>query len=785
MKTIHIIPSNHHQDLREFLLESQDYLSNVELLDFNIAFKIDQNKDELIIKSFEILNKLELKILKDVIKFPKTTELIISMAKELKLYQIDVNDLPSETDLDLDIKLCLQTLDKLIDSPLILENHQYIAYNHGLSHAQHSFLEANNIKIKDLPEVSPHSIHFHNALNPRQELEGAIQDFITNQYEEVSFVIPNLQSQIPLIETSFKRYGIDLVLEDRNFLVIKKQFLSLLKYAHCPNEVNLLNIIELNVFNLKTYRELHFLIKTFGLIDSHLNTDIQEIITKCEEDRNTLFENLSRLSELSFIDAVKESYTLIFENQYSDLKPLKSYLEKSSRFYSFETIDLFTEAVESIPCPSFSHELIHIYDLHDFSIMPQEKVYALMLTAQNYPAINTNSGIFEESYLRRVPGYPTLEERTRHELESKSIFLRKSRDITLSYAIANYEGKPQTPSFAIENFANTTSVAWKLSENEYRKKQIKKLNPKIASELFTHNGIITTSVSALQLYTTNPYQYYVERGLKLREPEFPIFDARTLGTINHSVMENYHNKTSVPELWNAYTSPFETMIHKRDVELMEKNLKIIKDSQEVSVLETKYAELKFEKHPLFKKFKLTGIIDRVDVSDHHLMIVDYKSSATSLSTPKLLAGEQLQLLTYGHIASTLLNKKLFAVYNYGFNHSNINTHKYKYSAASGLSEVEDKIEDLFIKSQRYEGWIFDELNDLFTSDEYHKGIKELKSGLKVSPKPYVEETVMKVLENVYLSIYDNITSGVLDKNEIEIIDQSDIKLKEAFNDNTI
>ena len=160
------------------------------------------------------------------------------------------------------------------------------------------------------------------------------------------------------------------------------------------------------------------------------------------------------------------------------------------------------------------------------------------------------------------------------------------------------------------------------------------------------------------------------------------------------------------------------------------------------------------------------------------MIVDYKSSSQSLSATQFLAGQQLQLLTYGLIASEIFQKKLFAVYNYGFNDTNINTKRFKYTAAKGISPVNDTVIDLYNSSKKYEGWIFDELNDLFTSDAYHKGIKELKSGLKVSPKPYVLETVMFALEEIYQSIYAHIMSGVLDVKDIEIIDQSELNLKE-------
>lgn len=773
MQTIHIIPSNHHQNLKEILLETNHHLLNTQVLDFDIAFKLDHDATLLELETYSIIKSLDLTVLKDVITFPKITELVITMIKELNLYEVSLDSLPNSTQLDQDILKCIESIFHLIQKPSISPNTEYIAYDQGLNHAQVSFLNAHNIEIKILPTTAPTEVRFHNALNPRQELEGAIQDIMNRNLVNVSFVIPNLQSLIPLIETSFARYGIHLQLEDRSVSIAKTQYLSLFNYALKPSNEAILKILETNALNLKTHRDLHFLYS--GGVD-------EDITNRSQEDNDLLNTYLVRLETPDFHTKMSESYAVLFETQKHNLKPLKNLIESSGKHMSLDTVEIFIDLIDSISTPSYTHESLSFFDLNDFHIIPQDHVYALMLSAQNYPAVSSNSGIFDESYRKRIQNYPSLESRTRHTLINKGIFMNKSKSLTLSYSISNYEGKPQEPSFAIESFAHQFDVQatpWPLVEKDYRKNQEKQLSPNIAQKLFTKDGVIYTSVSALQLYTQNPYQYFIERGLRLREPEYPMFDARNLGTLNHKVMEDFHNGQE--HIWESdFYSIFETMIIDRDRELMGRNIDIISKSQSASNFNTEKVEGYFKEYEIFKNIKITGIIDRVDMSDRHLMIVDYKSSAQSLSVPKVKAGEQLQLLSYGIVASQLYGKELFAVYNYGFNETNINTFTYNYSSAKGVFKETTPIEELYSKTKRYEGWVFTGLNDLLTSAEYHAGIRDLKSGLAVSPTPYNYETVKSALQTIYESLYKHITDGVIDINKIEITNQDDINFKEEI-----
>ena len=72
MQTIHIIPSNHHQNLKEILLETNHHLLNTQVLDFDIAFKLDHDATFLELETYSIIKSLDLTVLKDVITFPKS-----------------------------------------------------------------------------------------------------------------------------------------------------------------------------------------------------------------------------------------------------------------------------------------------------------------------------------------------------------------------------------------------------------------------------------------------------------------------------------------------------------------------------------------------------------------------------------------------------------------------------------------------------------------------------------------------------------------------------------------
>ncbi|WZU01706.1 PD-(D/E)XK nuclease family protein [Erysipelothrix sp. D19-032] len=115
----------------------------------------------------------------------------------------------------------------------------------------------------------------------------------------------------------------------------------------------------------------------------------------------------------------------------------------------------------------------------------------------------------------------------------------------MSYHASSYEGKGIEVSYPIERFCldrNIQLEPWTLKQISERTPALRSLSPDLAPQIYLKDGKIVGSISAFQMYINNPYQFFVERGLALREPEKFTFDPRVIGTINHRIMETMHKQ---------------------------------------------------------------------------------------------------------------------------------------------------------------------------------------------------------------------------------------------------
>ena len=796
MKTVHIIQSAHSNTVKKRILGSKNILTNVEVLSFKVAFNTHYERTEIMVASYNAIESLNLKLLKDTALNSKTIKSALSMLESLNLLGISLSALPMDSPLDQEIALILQALDPLLPKPTLDEDTHYVAYDHFLSIEQKNFLNRHNIEIQSLDTDSEQNIRYFKTLNFRHELEGAFQDILNAKVETASFVIPNLKNHIPLIETVLKRYGKDIQLEDRSFLLLKKQFTALLKFATTPSIKHLKNCLDTNAFNIKDQDSLIFLLDHFNcelplpetLKSSH--KDVSVILEACFDSYTLLKEVVIELQTGSLHDKIIFIYTYLTQKSV-DVSPMKSFIEKNLHLFELKHMELLLSSLNNLQINTSQNSPFKFYDLNDFDMNLQENVYALNLSAKNYPGVNANTGIFDESYLKRITNYPSLQSRTTHTISNKACFLRRASNLTLSYSFSNYEGKGQEPSYAIETFAKKKASVWPIQQIQSVKVSKPKLSTLLSQALFLEDGLIKSNISALQIYTSDPMKFFMNSGLRLREPELPQFDARSLGVINHSIVENLNTPEFEPvNLWQQFPSndPRINMIRTRNLYYMEENVRILKESLSATVLQPQYEEMRFNNSRLFNHYDITGVIDRVDLNDTHFMVVDYKSSAQSLNERRLKSGEQLQLLTYAYIMEQKLNKKLLAVYYYSFNTANTSIKNYDYSKSVGVKDLSPNPEFEYLKKKRYSGWLFDHVDDLFYTNAYHGGIIEKKVG-RLAPfhGPRNKDTVKILLQAVYDDIYKSILAGNFDK--YDVLDAIQVrdhwKLRGEFNVNTI
>lgn len=212
-----------------------------------------------------------------------------------------------------------------------------------------------------------------------------------------------------------------------------------------------------------------------------------------------------------------------------------------------------------------------------------------------------------------------------------------------------------------------------------------KMSEKSIDRLYGYT--LKTSISKLEQYKSCPFSYYLKYGLQLSEKNELKIEAVDTGTFMHDVIDEFFDiieqkginvkqitdeeiKQIVDEIVEQklqlkqnyiFTSiPKYRVLAVRLKKVILKSMRYIVDSLKYSKFEVLAHELEFkngkEYEPIVfeldnnKKIEITGKIDRIDIAKtsdgNYIRIIDYKSSIKDINLNEVVAGLQLQLLTY-------------------------------------------------------------------------------------------------------------------------------------------
>ncbi len=202
-----------------------------------------------------------------------------------------------------------------------------------------------------------------------------------------------------------------------------------------------------------------------------------------------------------------------------------------------------------------------------------------------------------------------------------------------------------------------------------------------------YGDTLKTSVSRLEQYKSCPFSYYLKYGIKLSEREEFKIQALDTGTFMHEVIDSFFDKVQengldirkisddeeaelLDEIINEklglkqnyiFTGiPKYVVLANRLKKVVKKSIKYIVESIKCSDFDILGHEMEFKngkEYPAIqielengKKLEITGKIDRIDIAKtpegNYIRIIDYKSSAKDMNLNEVIAGLQLQLLTY-------------------------------------------------------------------------------------------------------------------------------------------
>lgn len=797
MKDLIIVPSSMTDSVINMLKGSSPFLFNTSVRTFDFALKTKGiNKTELLLNAYQRVKKLDLPRIGTIIVLPLALESMVNFLDDLFNYGLSLEDLPKDTVLEKEIYKVLECIAPLVPKPTIPTSTRIKAPRDLLTHSMNDFIKCNNFEHLEVPHCLPHIVRYKVARNIRHEIEAVIQEIETHDVQNPVVALPNLKKHIPLIELILKRYGYPSTIQDRSVLLSIVQFKSLISFAYQPSISNLLAVLDSNALNLNHCADLSYYISHFEMtLDMCMepfqfaklsdNKTLQNLEKRINPSTLILQEYLTKVKQNSYLENIVYAYDILKTNTKINTAPLHQFLEENLINFDYETHEYLLHFVDKISIPGVQSSLVRFVDINDLPFDTCENLYVLDLNASTYPNISSNTGLIDEQYLSKVHGYPSLDVRNSYYLKQQSRFLNISNNLTLSYNITNYEGKSIEPSYPILTYCKERDIElepWIITQKLYRPKRLHTLHTDLAKELYTHQGIIYGSVSSFESYTKDPMQYFIENGLKLREPELLSFDSRILGTLNHKIAENLEDFSSSlnwDDIFNSFPSHSLklTMIKKRNDKLMALNHEVLKLISENTLFSPMKHESSFKDFAIHPNIILKGTIDRIDCTDKSLLIIDYKSSNKSLSLPDIIAGRQLQLLTYTIVATRLYNKMAMGAFYYNFSIPNQTKAFASYSKSKGI-QINDKSDwELLLEDKKLSGWFFQKPIDEFMNYSHHSNLSFTKKGA-ISVRSVRDYTLVEShLKTIYDDIQRNMLSGVLDKTKIQMTLNKDTKFE--------
>ena len=759
---------------------------------------------------YQQLQSLALPHLQTMLTYPKFVEDLLAVYQEFVQYGITIDELPTDTMIEKEIKIIYQHLDQLslsihqkVQTIQQVDTTAYQLVNdYATSIFEQQYYNTWKMPIIELPWVQQPKVTLYKAQNYRQEIESIFQYIINQQIpiEDVQLVLLD-NNYYHYVQQTSKRYNLPVLGKPFRLpsLFISKLVMALecienFDYAHfmklCSH-----NFFKIDTTSLVNYLkqqplEPNMCLQPFDKIQKLQNPyfDIQLLQTLEQEAEQVRLAILPMLEILTSTDSITNKIVKVFEYVLDDITLEDTQEEKM--YYQAK------ECLETLLALDASLHII-IYELEKLQKQyPEVETQALTVTTldtvlpnyplsivvgcsqNNFPALKEYTGIIDEHYLAKLDKFPSKANRANHYYKQAEKLYHLSDDMIFSFSCANLQGKAFELSVEIEQRFGKDAMEWPLVQVDYRYQTTHMMDEDLAKQLFLNkNNQLAGSVSSLERYQNCNYAYFIERGLKIKELESFTMDHRILGTLQHAIVETFvpQNRLVSKEEVKDYLQPiFNTLLplfpQREDyvltlmeqmVERFTQRLQDIYHSIQGGIMKPSHFEYPVNAVIDVKPYPiaLRGIIDRMDTSEDYLRIVDYKSSSKELSDGKFEEGLQLQLLTYLMIASDLLKKRPYGAYYQSVKIENTDITLYgpkdKETKTRPLMN-ETLLQQQYLKNNAAKGWRVEDVNgDEFVQSTYFnykdKNFNELKN----------------ILLTKYQEIVDNITSGKIAPNPTE------------------
>lgn len=728
----------------------------------------------------------------EMFRYPAFIREVISFARSCALYGIDAEQLPADTASEAELKHMITTAltfplkekelhdnrDACMQKAASMDITLYREFCSDLYRRRFQEELAEHAEVKSLAAAES-TYELRLAQDPRLEIEAIAQDIIRRDVP-CTVVLASFSTQYPVLKQIFTRYRIPF------YTTLAKEtprctgiFLSLAELAEKKTAGKLIQALERNAFGIPAPEKiLPYIRQTFtdtGIpaVASQLTSELFRRdagkAARLEEMTEAYFSSIEdKLTGILQADdpyaILTSAYALLQKHPYmkepaelTAAMEIRRILNAVPETISTDDLQIIRDRISHIRIEGSTlySEFCTVTDM-THPVFPAKTAYIAGCTSKAYPAVPVQKGLFDERYVRRIPGYPSLEERHSMYMTQLSWLRHCADHIVYSAPVNDYQGKTLQTAFDIlqsvprDDKGNPVSTRWKPDVLRPMVMPEHVLSPETAHALYRdEEDRYPVSVSRIENWFRCRYRYFLESGLGLRQEEISQLDARTAGTISHAFFEhsiedlqkNYEQYTE--ESIRAWLTPLFAQLAVLDPHRehllglsAERLVKNIRDTLDIlTVIEANniyhpaYTELKADSD-IFPALRFTGRIDRVDEVNGMFRVIDYKSSEKELSEKRVKAGLQLQLLTYLILAEEKLKEIPSGAYYFSVTPENVNIPAGSFGASAGYAEAEplndETLQKALVKEHRFIGWAFAETDNEYTDYAlYHSPGKKL------------------------------------------------------------
>ena len=391
--------------------------------------------------------------------------------------------------------------------------------------------EQGAVELKNEP--SKQRIYYWSASNIRKEIEACAQAIISQDLkaEDVFVALSDPKDQMVLAQIFNARNIPFTFLHPQMTSPVIRQFQAALTYAAEPSE-------------------------------DHLRQALKALYPRQSE---TLLEYLSEMDpETSILDLTYEPNAVISEEEFADLQSLerqavswRPYLDEMAAwdYTSFEAIAAIIQ--EQNPNPTdddlaafdaagsayisvmdqiqsrddlklFIRHLSRVHPNHSLTAMKgvlvgdrsemsclRKTSFLIGADASTFPAFTMHTGIFDEAYMSRLKGYPSLAERLDAQRANLFEMLEMPNSLIIETAQSDYEGNAIQSSHELNTWLNQLPKFQNPREASVLTKPDFSLSSQLSSRLYARDQRVDMKAASLSVYENCPFQHLLKYGIRL------------------------------------------------------------------------------------------------------------------------------------------------------------------------------------------------------------------------------------------------------------------------------